>query len=75
MKPRYSAKEIELFKKLNFDMWDHVQPIVTYRMAVEHCFMEEISDERANSVRRCMLAMQEGYPFRLTKEFDELISY
>lgn len=77
MKPRYSEKELNLFEALGFEyrMYDHVEPSVMYRMLVEHCFMKNIQGEPAESVRKCINAFWEGYPFRLTKEFDNLIVY
>lgn len=77
MKPRYSEKEIGLFETLGFDyrFYDHVEPSVMYRMLGEHCFMKSIQGEPAESVRKCINAFWEGYPFRLTKEFDNLIDY
>lgn len=76
MKPRYSEKELNLFEALGFEyrMYDHVEPSVMYRMLVEHCFMENIQGDLAESVRRCINAFWQGYPFRLTPEFDGLIT-
>lgn len=76
MREKYSEKELSLFETLGFDhvLYSHVERSTMYRMLVEHCFIENIEGEKANSVRRCMVAFRNGYPFRLTKDFDNLIT-
>lgn len=76
MKNQYSEKEIQLFVNLGFnqDYYEHIEPSVMYRILIEQCFIENIQGEQAESLRRCVKAMWEGFPFRLTEDFDSLIT-
>jgi hypothetical protein len=73
MKP-YSTKEIQLMEKLGYGDFIYQEPAVTYRTLAIHCFVKNLSDPLADSVRRCYIAMQEGNPYRLTEDFDNLIT-
>jgi hypothetical protein len=39
-----------------------------------HCFSNGLKGSLADSVRRCYNAMTKGTPYRLTQEFDNLIT-
>jgi hypothetical protein len=70
----YSNKEIELFNRLGCDWYSQAEPPVVYSTLCINVFLENINDEAAESLRRCMKAMEiDGPPYRLTKEFDDLI--
>lgn len=71
----YSNKEIELFNRLGCDWYSQAEPPVVYSTLCINVFLENRNDEDADSLRRCMKALQtDGPPFRLTKEFDDLIA-
>ncbi len=42
-------------------------------MCVENAFMTDDRSNYAKSLRNCIEAMNKADPFRLTKEFDDLI--
>ena len=50
-----------------------VEPIVLYRIMAMNLFKENKTGVLVDSVRRCLNAIDNGTPYRLTKEFDELI--
>lgn len=69
-----SKKEQFMFAQLGFG---HLMHILTetalYRMAVEEHFIKNTQNKYADSLRRCYKAIQSCSPYRLTKEFDDLI--
>lgn len=72
----YSNKEIELFNRLGCDWYSLAEPPVVYSTLCINVFLENRNDEAAESLRRCMKALQtDGPPYRLTKEFDDLIVF
>lgn len=73
MDNKFSEKEVALFKTLGFENLLHSEPYVLYQMAALYVFMENKTGNSVESVRRCLRAMQNGSPYRLTKEFDDLI--
>lgn len=71
----YSDKELELFKVFKFDYLtkhDIAAPAI-YRILVEHCFINNLSGPAVESVRRTAKALSNMSPYRMTKEFDDLI--
>ena len=71
---KYSNKEQKLINALHFGDFLEQEPSVTYKTLALHCFSKGLQGILAESVRRCYNAMQEGTPYRLTKEFDDLIN-
>lgn len=74
MNPQYSEKELKLIEQLGYMDLPSVQPIVLYRIMAMDLFKENKTGVLVDSVRRCLNAIDNGTPYRLTKEFDELIS-
>jgi hypothetical protein len=72
--PQYSKKEILLFQQLDYDDLLTQEPVVLYRMVALTLFKRGETGALVNSIRRCLNAIDDGYPYRLTEEFDELIS-
>jgi hypothetical protein len=70
---KYSDKEQRLIYNLRFEDFLNQEPATTYRTLALHCFSKGLQGSLADSVRRCYNALQEGTPYRLTKEFDDLI--
>ena len=75
MRTEYSDKEIELIKALGYeDLIDtSISPPSLYRVMAEKCFLDDIRDSRADSVRRCMKALCHTVVYRMTPQWDELI--
>jgi hypothetical protein len=71
---KYSNKEQQLINALHFGDFLNQEPAVTYRALALHCFSKGLQGYLAESVRKCYNALQEGTPYRLTKEFDNLIT-
>lgn len=73
----YSEKEKNLFVSLGYeDMLNlHVEPITLYRIASEKAFLTGDEGALIGSLRRCFKAVLEANPYRLTEEFDDLISF
>lgn len=73
MKPQYSKKEQDLFTALGYKDLLSQEPIVLYRMVALNLFKQDETGVLVRSVRRCLNALDNGTPYRLTKEFDDLI--
>lgn len=73
--PRYSEKEILLFQQLGYGDMLSQEPAVLYRMVALNLFKQNESGVLVRSVRRCLNAIDNGTPYRLTQEFDDLISH
>lgn len=73
--PQYSKKEILLFQQLGYEDLLTQEPVVLYRMVALNLFKENSYTKEflVESVRRCLDAIDNGTPYRLTPEFDELI--
>jgi hypothetical protein len=73
---RYSDKEQEMFKRFELGyLLEHLEPPALYRTAVEHVFVNEMTGVVVDSLRRCFKALcYGGYPYRMTPEFDALIT-
>ena len=72
---QYSKKEILLFQQLGYEDLLTQEPVVLYRMVALNLFKENsyIKEFLVESVRRCLNAIDNGTPYRLTEEFDDLI--
>jgi len=71
---KYSDKEQQLINALHFGDFLNQEPAVTYRTLALHCFSKGLQGYLAESVRKCYNAMVNSYPYRLTEEFDNLIT-
>lgn len=72
---KYSDKEQQLINALHFGDFLNQEPLTTYRTLALHCFSKGLQGALADSVRRCYNALQDGTPYRLTPEFDNLITF
>lgn len=76
----YSDKEIALFKALGMNMGIDLEllkimyPSQVYKAAIETAFLENLQTPAAESLRRCVNASNGSTVFRLTPEWDALIS-
>lgn len=71
--PQYSQKELKLIEQLGYMDLPSVEPITLYRIMAMNLFKQNESGVLVDSVRRCLNAIDNGAPYRLTKEFDSLI--
>ena len=73
--PKYSKKETLLFQQLGYEDLLTQEPTVLYRMVALNLFKDNSYTKEflVESVRRCLNAIDNGTPHRLTEEFDELI--
>lgn len=71
--PQYSKKEILLFQQLGYEDLLTQEPVVLYRMVALNLFKQNETGVLIESVRRCLNAIDNGTPYRLTEEFDDLI--
>lgn len=71
----YSDKEREMFKRFELGyLLDHLEPPALYRAAIEHAFLNEMTGAPVDSLRRCARALFNSSPYRMTPEFDSLIT-
>lgn len=71
--PQYSKKETLLFQQLGYEDLLTQEPAVLYRMVALNLFKQNETGVLVDSVRRCLNAIDNGTPYRLTEEFDDLI--
>jgi hypothetical protein len=71
--PQYSKKETLLFQQLGYEDLLTQEPAVLYRMVALNLFKQNETGVLVDSIRRCLNAIDNGTPYRLTQEFDELI--
>lgn len=73
--PQYSQREQELFIALGYEDLLTQEPAVLYRMVALNLFKEDCYTKGflVESIRRCLNAIDNGTPYRLTEEFDDLI--
>ena len=72
---QYSQKEQELFTALGYKDLLTQEPAVHYRMVALNLFKQTETGVLVDSIRRCLNAIDNGKPYRLTVEFDKLISF
>lgn len=70
---KYSQKEQELFTALGYSDLLTQEPTVLYRMVALNLFKEGNGGILVDNIRRCLIALDNGTPYRLTEEFDDLI--
>jgi hypothetical protein len=73
MNPKYSDKEIKLFERLGYKDLLFSEPYQLYQIVALDAFMNDKTGEDVDSIRKCLKAFKVGKPYRLTKEFDDLI--
>jgi hypothetical protein len=71
--PQYSKKETLLFQQLGYEDLLTQEPAVLYRMVALNLFKQKKTGVLVESVRMCLNAIDNGTPYRLTEEFDDLI--
>ena len=71
--PQYSKKETLLFQQLGYEDLLTQEPAVLYRMVALNLFKQNKTGVLVESIRRCLNAIDNGKPYRLTEEFDDLI--
>jgi hypothetical protein len=71
---KYSDKEQQLINALGFGDFLNQEPLETYRTLALYCFSQGLRGYLAESVRKCYNAMIYQTPYRLTQEFDNLIT-
>jgi hypothetical protein len=72
---KYSDKEQQLINALGFGDFLNQEPLETYRTLALYCFSQGLQGYLAESVRKCYNAMIYQTPYRLTREFDDLIEF
>jgi hypothetical protein len=71
----YSPKEHTLIEHFGFsDVADSMEPPVLYRVMAEKAFCEDMRGDAVDSLRRCLTALNRSSCFRMTEEWDEMIS-
>jgi hypothetical protein len=71
--PQYSKKETLLFQQLGYGDFLYLEPAFLYRMVALNLFKQNETGVLVDSVRRCLNVIDNGTPYRLTEEFDDLI--
>jgi hypothetical protein len=71
----FSEKEQKMFISLGFGhLLDHINwSINLYRIAVWDSFIHNKTGNDVDSLRRACIAIDNCTPYRMTKEFDDLI--
>lgn len=73
--PMYSDAERRMFTELGWEyVINNVEPIVLYRMAVHEAFVGGLCGIYADALRASAKAIDKCTPYRLTPEFDRLIT-
>jgi hypothetical protein len=74
----FSEAEIKLFNRFGFGylLATTLQAVPIYRTILEHAFIENMTGPHVEVLRRGSRALLfTGRPFRMTPEFDELVSF
>jgi hypothetical protein len=74
---QYSENEVKLLSMFDVtkSVIGHVVPIVLYRMAVEEVFLQNLMGPHVEALRRGFDALMYSKCYRMTKEFDYLVSF
>jgi hypothetical protein len=72
---KYSEKEIALIKLMGYSelINNPIEPPTLYNIMGKMAFVENRQDKAAESLRKCLKAFNFGWPYRMTKEWDDLI--
>lgn len=75
MRHFYSEKEQQPFTSLGYNYLMNLMniPPDAYNIVAMNSFTKNLNGKQIDSIRRCICALQAGTPYRLTKEFDDLI--
>jgi hypothetical protein len=78
-KNKYSKKEIKLIEYfypnlIEPNYYETIMPVVLYRMMVKEAFLKNYNNIFTQSLRRCYQAIVDCEIYRLTPEWDTLIS-
>jgi hypothetical protein len=76
----FSAKELEMIRRLSSD-WSalikkdvkSISPVTILENIGMECFLSKKEGQEVDSLRRCLLAIQKGNPYRGTPEYEALI--
>lgn len=70
----YSKSEVKLIKFFKMESYIHLPAPDLYRMMVENAFINDIRSRYTNALRKASEAVLINMkPYRMTKEFDDLI--
>lgn len=80
-KADYSEKELEMIKCLSPHWYRIIEddvlidctPVRLYEIIAIKCFLGSVESPAVESLRRCLEAINNCKPYRMTPEFDELI--
>lgn len=78
MKTDYSDAERRLFRVFDFEYlceYRNIAPVMIYRNCVEVAFLKVMAGPAVDALRRGYGALQECAIYRMTPEFDALISF
>lgn len=77
MSDKYSQQEIKLFTALGYKELINtpIEPLRLYRLCVEKAFINNWSGPHIEALRKGFKSLGDCYPYRMTKEFDDLIAF
>lgn len=77
MDAKYSVREVKLFESLGYGhLLDKVDcPPRLYSIVAEHMFCEDRHGNDVDALRRAMTALGKDGPYRMSGEFDKLITF
>ena len=76
---KFFEKEKQMFMELGFDdntlhrMEENMSAYDAYECAVKKVFVQELKGKAVDSLRQCLMVLEDGEAYRGTPEFDELI--
>lgn len=75
LETKYSKKELELFRAFNVspNIIKELHHWEIHNLLMHRCFLNNLKGPHVDSLRRCMKALDGNGPYRMTKEYDELI--
>jgi len=74
-KPEYSNAEQEMFDALGMShLAEFMEPYWLYQEAMKTVFMDDAIGTAVEALRRGFKAMQNCKPYRMTPEFDALVT-
>ena len=79
MKSDYSPKEYAMVAALSpywrrlIDSRVSLKPCEVLKRIGAQCFIDDTRGTAVDSLRRCLYAIDQEYPYRMTKEYDSLI--
>jgi hypothetical protein len=82
MKTNFSKKELDMIEILSPNWYDLIknkrieitsEPSILEIIGMD-CFLENKSGPAVDSIRRCLIALKKSNPYRLTEEYENLIT-